>query len=94
MSEISVSMKFIEASGFEAWSSSRRGVAAFLERPRMWTWGALAFFVNALRVPIPMPLVAPTKTPTTPEFVFLKVAFEARTSLILTMLYCVRRRTD
>jgi hypothetical protein len=88
MSEISVSMKFMEASGFKAWSSSRKGLAALLERPRMWIWGALAFFVKALRVPIPMPLVAPTKTATRPEFVFLKVALEARTSLMATILKC------
>ena len=53
----------------------------------MYTFGAFANFENCLSVPNPIPLVAPTKTATSPgSEVALNVELEIRTSSIETIV--------
>lgn len=86
--EISVSTNSNLASGFDVESSDNRDAAAVFERPRIYTVGAELPAQNAFKVPIPIPLVAPTNTATRPDASGedLKVALEVRTDLMDTIL--------
>ena len=80
-------MKLNMAEEFESLRASSRGAAADLERPTIYALGAFAFLMNAFKVPMPMPDVAPAKTAVIPDGpVALNVALEARTALMATIM--------